>query len=522
MTRPQKQIDADYRSESAPESDPETPTLDAGARLHDLERLVSDWLWECDTDFVLTYTSPRSTQLLGRHPLTLQGQSLLAIGEFRADFESHQAGNPPEQMARHIPFRDVCYVTPHHDGRSKLLLLSGLPIFHETTQAFLGYRGTARDVTAEVEARRQLIGALETIDDGFALYNADETLVFANSRIRELSPSCSDLLANPGSTLTQFAQAYAEAHFGDAGAEEVAMQAAKRLALIRAGDVSIDRTEGSKSLRIREKHTPSGDIVSIRTDITDLVERELAIRNAKEDAELANRTKSEFLANISHELRTPLNAIIGFAEVMHDELFGELGNPSYKEYADDIRNSGRHLLSIINDILDVSKIEAGKLELSEELVEVPQAIASAAGLIKERAKEGKIRIHQELAPGLPALYADSRKIKQMLLNLLSNAVKFTPPEGIVTVTAQISADGGLEIAVTDTGIGMSPEQIEIALTPFGQIDSAFSRANQGTGLGLPICHALAVLHDGMLSIDSTPGAGTSILITLPKERLDLA
>ena len=529
MTRLQKSIRADYDSENAPKHHRVTTTPDAGARLADLERLVSDWLWECDTELTLTYASARSTELLGHHPLTLQGQSLLAIGEFRADFDTDEHCDPPEQFSRRIPFRDVCYITAHHDGRPKLLLLSGLPVFHETTQMFLGYRGTARDVTAEVEARRQeeqarqqLISAIEAIDDGFALFDADETLVFANSRIRELSPSCSHLLAKPASTLTELAHVYAKAHFGDDGPEEVEAQAAKRLNLIRAGDVSFDRNEDGKWVRVKEKHTPAGGIVSIRTDITDLVKRETAIRIAKEDAELANRTKTEFLANISHELRTPLNAIIGFAEVMQGELFGELGNPSYKEYANDICNSGRHLLDIINDILDVSKAEAGKLELVEEHLQIPRLIASATRLITGRADEGEIHLHQEITPGLPALFGDGRKIKQILLNLLSNAVKFTPRDGTVTVIAKISDLGDLEIGVTDTGIGMSAQQIEIALTPFGQVDSALSRTNEGTGLGLPLCHALATLHGGTLSVDSTPHAGTTVRLTLPKERLDFS
>ncbi|MHA1563708.1 MAG: ATP-binding protein [Alphaproteobacteria bacterium] len=529
MTQPQKKILVNYDGNDPPDRQRQPTAMDVSARLHDLERLVSDWLWESDTELTLIYASARSTELFGRHPLTLQGHSLLTIGEFRADFDTQERGDPPEQISRQIPFRDVCYVIPHQDGRPKLLLLSALPVFHEATQAFLGYRGTARDVTAEVEARRQeeqarqqLIDAIEVIDDGFALYDANETLIFANSRIRELSHSCSDLLAKPGTTITQLAYANAQAQFGDAGPEEVELQATERLKCIRAGDVCFDRAEGGKWLRIKEKHTPAGGLVSIRTDITDLVERETAIRVAKEEAELANRTKTEFLANMSHELRTPLNAIIGFAEVMHEELFGELGNPSYKEYANDISTSGRHLLDIINDILDVSKVEAGKLELSEELLQIPQLFASATRLINERANEGKIHLHQELAPDLPGLFADSRKIKQILLNLLSNAVKFTPPDGTVTVTARISGHGDLEISVTDTGIGMSAEQIEIALTPFGQVDSAFTRANQGTGLGLPLCRALATLHGGTLSVDSTPDAGTTVLVTLPKERLEFS
>ncbi len=531
MITPRQKVQdlADNGRPAAPQSSDAPSARALISRLNDLERLVSDLIWECNQELTLTYTSARSTQLLGRHPLALQGQSLLKIGEFCTDFASQQHCEPPQEIARRIPFRDVPYIVRHHDGVPGMLLLSGLPVFHETTQAFLGYRGTARDVTAQVEAqrqenraRRQLIEAIEAIDDGFALFNADETLVFANSRMRELSPGCSDLLAKLGTTLTEITHACSAAELAGADPTDIDLRTAERLRNIRHGEASYDRVADGRWLRVHKKYTPAGDLVSIRTDITDLMEREAAIRMTKEEAELANRTKTEFFANMSHELRTPLNAIIGFCEVMRDELFGEIGNERYKEYVGDILASGRHLLSIINDILDVSKAEAGKLELREESLEVAAVIESAVRLVRERVIQGKINLRQELSDNLPALFADGRKIKQILLNLLSNAAKFTPPGGTVTIAAEVSPGGELVICTTDTGIGMSEQQIQIALTPFGQVDSAFSRAHQGTGLGLPLCLALTELHGGTLTVESEPDAGTTVRITLPPERLEFS
>jgi signal transduction histidine kinase len=238
----------------------------------------------------------------------------------------------------------------------------------------------------------------------------------------------------------------------------------------------------------------------------------------KERAELANRAKSEFLANMSHELRTPLNAIIGFAEVMAGEVMGPIGAPCYREYALDIRNSGTHLLEIISDILDLSKIEAGKVDMQESTVELPRVIASCLKLIGERAKMASIAIVSDLTLDLPPVRADERKLKQILINLLSNAVKFTPAGGLVTISARSSADG-VTIAIADTGIGMSESDIPRALTPFTQVDDSLSRRFEGTGLGLPLSASLVQLHGGTLAIESAPGQGTTVTITLPATRI---
>ncbi|MEJ1969191.1 MAG: PAS domain-containing sensor histidine kinase [Rhizomicrobium sp.] len=253
-------------------------------------------------------------------------------------------------------------------------------------------------------------------------------------------------------------------------------------------------------------------------DISHRKAMELELVRSKEAAERASRTKTEFLANTSHELRTPLNAIIGFAEVIKDELFGPVGLRKYAEYARDIYTSGRHLLDLINDILDLSKLESGKLELREEDVAAGAMADECVTLLRERADGLKVRLETRIEPGLPLLRCDARALKQVLLNLLSNAIKFTPAGGTVT-TAVARAAGGIALSVADTGIGMNPADIEVALSAFGQVDSKVSRQHRGTGLGLPISRSLIEAHGGTLTVSSTPGRGTTMTATFPASRV---
>ncbi|HJR20890.1 MAG TPA: PAS domain-containing protein [Dongiaceae bacterium] len=266
---------------------------------------------------------------------------------------------------------------------------------------------------------------------------------------------------------------------------------------------------------------PQGRIlyeVGVIQDVTEQREREIELMTAKRTAEIANRTKTQFLANMSHELRTPLNAVIGFSQLIRDQAFGPIPD-RYVNYADDINSSGKLLLALINDILDMSRIEAGQQKLMEEIISVDSAINDCVRMVTSKASDGGVRLIVENKGPLPALRADERALKQILLNLLSNAVKFTPQGGAVTIAAELTKERKLDIGISDTGIGIAEDVIKDLFLPFRQADASISRRFGGSGLGLAISKKLMELHGGDISIDSHPGRGTRVTLHMPAERV---
>ena len=368
---------------------------DSEARFRGFALTSSDWFWETDERHRFTYLSD-GIRAFGHDPASCIGRSRIEFaadaGKEAAKWQEHFA-----VLARHEPFRDFIYTRKVGAQQENTGSVSGDPFF-DPSGRFLGYRGTARDITKQVLAERSL-------------------------------------------------------------------------------------------------------------------------RAAKDAAEAANLAKSQFLANISHELRTPLNAILGFSEMLERGLAGPV-EPKQQEYAGLVHQSGQHLLNIINDILDLAHVDSGRFELREEgRVDPRRIIDACVSLMSDRANRAALCLSTEIEDHLPLLVADPTRLKQILLNLISNAIKFTKPGGSVLVAGRHAADRGIAFEVRDTGSGMTPDEIEIALEPFGQVDAGLAREQEGTGLGLPLARRLAELHGGSLQIDSEKGLGTTVTVMLPASRV---
>jgi signal transduction histidine kinase len=372
---------------------------------------------------------------------------------------------------------------------------------------------------SEERLRRQsdlLQSTLENMGEGLSVFDSTGRLVAWNAKFIELLD-----LPVALTTETNLREVHVvQAMRGDFGPVDLATDLPARFErFFKEVPMVRERvTSTGRAIQIRRRGMPDGAVVSLYSDITERKAADSKMAQAWAQAELANRAKTDFLANMSHELRTPLNAIIGFSEILSNEHLGALKNARYLEYAQDIHTSGQHLLSIINDVLDMSKIEAGKLDIHEEEMAVSGLFTSTVRMVRERARQQSIEIVCHVADPDHIILGDERAMKQCLLNLLSNAIKFSEMHSTITIEAAIAADGHSVLTVSDEGIGMTDEELERALQPFGQAHTSTARVYGGTGLGLPITKGLIEAHGGMMSISSTPGKGTCVTVSLPAER----
>ena len=432
-----------------------------------------------------------------------------------------------------------------YEGKERLFLIAQDISAHKRAEREL------RESERRARAAEQLLkDAIESVSDGFVLYGANSRLIICNKKFKEIY-NYSDTDVAPGATW---------ATLGELDIKRNTVVTADEREYLDRRDINEGppksfpiRLADGRSILVRDRKTLSGGIVSIQTDVTateslleelrhahaeleervvertkdlelEIVERktaEIKLRDALAAVQVADQAKTEFLATMSHELRTPLNAIIGFTSVMREGHFGKIEIPRYQDYLADIQASGEHLLSLINDILDVSAVEAGKLELFEEEFNLSDIIESSVSLVSIRADKGGVDVSIAEIDGTDYfIRADERRLRQILVNLLTNAVKFTPSGGAVQVETNIRPDSDITIMVTDSGVGMTEGDIRKAMQPFTQIGSnALVRSNEGTGLGLPLTKALVEMHDGELIIESAPDIGTIATVKLPASRI---
>jgi len=438
---------------------------------------------------------------------------------------------------------EVSFPVPDAQGRARWIDARGQARGERGDDGFTSILGIALDTT---EARRakahaqaaegRLRDGIESVSDAFVLFDRHGRLILSNQAFQDafsFEPGVvrkGALKADLNRIAALAIKSEQPAAGGRAGAREVELHDGRWLQLVErftseggsvvsAADITAIKQKEAERQRASERLHATITELEDREEKLSLLARKYEIAMTR--AEAANQAKSEFLANMSHELRTPLNAINGFSEIMAGEMFGPLGDPRYKGYAADILKSGQHLLSLINDILDMAKIEAGKLTLHYEQVSLKEIVEDAARLMRGRVEESGLKLLVD-APDLPTIEADHRGIKQVILNLLSNAVKFTPEGGDIVVALSREDDERLRVAVTDTGIGIAAEDLARLARPFEQVEGQHSKTTQGTGLGLALTKSLIELHGGTLTLESEPGRGTTVSFDLPIRRPDQA
>ncbi|WPZ32542.1 ATP-binding protein [Thalassobaculum sp. OXR-137] len=416
-----------------------------------------------------------------------------------------------------------------------------LPVAAGMALFAIGLLRFTRTLNTSTTTSEMLRSALDTSSDGVWLYDSNERVVFTNNRYHELNPevppqdqittyTMEELLRLNQRTKDVKAEIAPESRI-----QEILAERRSGREIVK----EVTRPNGTTYL-IRAKPTRDGGLLVLQTDITalkhaqhDLLEAKSALEAANRDlernvrdrtqelrrallqAEMANRSKTDFLANMSHELRTPLNSIIGFAGMISQRVYGPVGDDRYLECARYVHESGMHLLELINEVLDVARIEAGQLTIAPQYVGVGDVFRECAAMLTPRASSKDIALTFEAAPDTPPAFADSLRIKQIVLNLAENAIKFTPNGGSVAVSSEATNEGGVRITIRDTGIGMTAPEVERALERFGQVGSGHMVSREGVGLGLAICKSLMELHGGTLGIDSAPDAGTTVTIVFP-------
>jgi PAS domain S-box-containing protein len=474
-------------------------------RLKDFAASAADWFWETDAGHRIAWVSSGIEASLGRKAEWYVGRDGISLGS-RADSEATRKLH--KAVAALQPFRDIEYVRTTPNGRRRIQI-SALPRF-DAAGRFLGYRGVGRDVTALRRYQARLRDALASLTEACLLFDDEGRLIASNLPARRLfAPYADDIRRQPSlaEVLADIAAVFETPEDWD-GSLALPLPASRRVTLrqrssCRRFDLGIDPTT-------------EGGVVMLFVDVTAFEREQAALTAALARAEAAHRAKSIFLANMSHELRTPLNAILGFSEIMMQEMFGPLGNERYRDYARTIHGSGSHLLALITNILEMSRLEAGKRDLQPTPLRLADSVAGVLALLDPLARHRGITLVPGEGPAGTLVRADPLALRQILINVLGNAVKFAGNGGRITVAWTVR-ETMVETAITDDGPGIPPDLLGRLGRPFesGQAGRSDVAGSGGTGLGLAISRDLAQMQGGRLAIASTPGAGTTVTLTLP-------
>jgi two-component system, cell cycle sensor histidine kinase PleC len=483
-------------------------------RFRDFVETSTDWLWETDDAGQITWQSASGGATDGYTENSVRGKTREEIAGSAMSDSDWAAYR--QALKQHTDIKEFQYVYEGLDNNIHYVVLNGKALF-DGAGTYIGHRGTANDVTDRKHSEatlQKLYFAINMLDERISLYDSDDRLIFCNQSFRDLNAATPKMTEHGVTLEDQLRASVTAGQIPDAiGREDEWL--AERMERHRnpQGPFEIPRQNGIV-LQVHEQKLADGNTILVSTDIGREKRAQEKMLVAMALAEKANRAKSEFLATMSHEFRTPLNAILGFSEMMRAQYFGPLGAETYESYVNDIHLSGEHMLALVNDVLDITAIEAGKRPLIYELIDVGELLTGSVRNVEKAAEDGGVVLSLDVPDNLPSLYADRRSIIQVFLNVLSNATKFTTRDGEINVSARAEY-GTLVIVVKDTGIGIPIDKLDTITDPFTQANSNPHNAQEGTGLGLSIVKSLVEANDGSLHIESEVGTGTTVSVTFP-------